>query len=189
MLEPLGKYEYSQGDLRDDTSTPLLAIGAAFAELPNFNLLTENGSSRANLAKTILAIDKNITNADVFQFTADVAFKYYGFAFEGEYDLRRIYHIQSTAAINDATRGQGLRLQAGYLFLPPHFEVAFRYGIVDPNNHKSGDRKQEFTPALSYYIYKHRLKLTTDYSLLLQQNPSGGNFKDNRFRIQAQLYF
>jgi phosphate-selective porin OprO/OprP len=189
VFEPLGKYEYSQGDLRDDPSTPLLAIGAAVAELPNFNPITENTAGRANLAKTILAIDKNITNADVFQFTADVAFKYYGFAFEGEYDLRRIYHIQSTAAINDATRGQGLRLQAGYLLLPPHFEVAFRYGIVDANNHLDRDRKQEFTPALNYYIYKHRLKVGVNYTLIVQQNPSGGNFKDNRFKLDAQLFF
>jgi phosphate-selective porin OprO/OprP len=189
VFEPLGKYEYSQADLRDDPSKPLFAIGAAFAALPNFDPTTENASSRANLAKAILAIDKNITNADVFQFTADVGFKYYGFAFEGEYDLRRIYHIQSSSAIDEATTGQGLRLQAGYLLLPPHMEIAFRYAIVDPNNHQSRDRKQEFTPALNYYIYKHRLKVGLNYTLLLQQNPSGGNFKDNGFRIQTQLFF
>ncbi|MER3447605.1 MAG: hypothetical protein C4291_12570 [Candidatus Dadabacteria bacterium] len=188
VFQPFGKYEYSQGDLRDDPTQPLFAIGAAVAGLPNFNPTTAT-SSRANLAKAVLAIDPNIKNADVFQFTADVGFKYYGFAFEGEYDMRRIFHIQSTAAINNPATAHGLRLQAGYLFLPPHFEVAFRYGIVDPNNHKSGDRKQEFTPALNYYIYKHRLKVGVNYSLLLQQDSNGGNFKDNRFRIQTQLYF
>lgn len=189
MFEPFGKWEYSQGDLRDDPSTPLFEIGAAVAGLPNFNLATENGSNRTNLAKTILAIDKNITNADVFQFTADVGFKYYGFAFEGEYDLRRIFHIQSTSAINEPTTGQGLRLQAGYLLLPPHFEVAFRYGIVDANNHLDRDRRQEFTPALNYYIYKHRVKVGVNYTLFVQQNPNGGNFKDNRFKLDAQIYF
>jgi hypothetical protein len=192
MFEPFGKWEYSQGDLRDDPSKPLLEIGAAVAGLPNFNPTTEGGSNRANLAKAILAIDPKITNADVFQFTADVGFKYYGFAFEGEYDLRRIFHIQSTAAINNAHTAQGLRLQAGYLLLPPHVEGAFRYAIVSAycqNIKGVCEREQEFTPALNYYIFKHRLKVGVNYSLFVEKDPSGGNFKDNRFKLDAQIFF
>jgi hypothetical protein len=192
VFQPLGKYEYTQGDLRDDPSTPLFAIGAAVAGLPNFNVLTENGSNRANLAKAILAIDPKITNADVFQFTADVGFKYYGFAFEGEYDLRRIFHIQSPSAINKATTAHGLRLQAGYLFHPMPIEPAFRYAIVSDycqNIKGACEREQEFTPALNYYIYKHRLKIGVNYSLFVEKDPSGGNFKDNRFKLDAQLFF
>ncbi|MGE5443966.1 MAG: porin [Ignavibacteriales bacterium] len=193
MFEPLGKYPYTQADLEDPTK-PLLAIAAAFAGFPNFNPLTENQNNRANLANTILAIDPNAESADVFQFTADLGFKYYGFGFEAEYDLQRIGNIVSVAPTTGAQTEQGLRLQLGYIFLPTHFELAFRYGIVDKycqnNIAKVGCQKeQEFTPGLNYYIWARRLKLALNYSYFRQNNPSGSPIFDNRFILASQFFF
>jgi phosphate-selective porin OprO/OprP len=187
-------YDYTQGDPIGLT-TPLLAIGVGFAGLPNFNPNTEATTSRANLAKTILAINKNAQSADVFQFTGDITFKYYGFAFEAEYDLQRISGIVSgVPATNNAQTEQGLRLQAGYYFVPHELELAFRYGIVDKfcqnNIAKVGCQKeQEFTPGLNYLIHGYNAKISLNYSLLLQDNPAGGTLKDNRVFIQPQLWF
>jgi hypothetical protein len=45
MFEPFGKWEYSQGDLRDDPSAPLFEMGASFAGIPHFNPTTEGGNN------------------------------------------------------------------------------------------------------------------------------------------------
>jgi hypothetical protein len=198
MWEPLGKYPYVQGDLGPglevDPTKPLFALAAAFGYFNNFNPLTENNANRQNLVNTILAINKNAQVADVTQFTADLAFKYYGFGFEAEYDLERIYNIVSVAPTTGAQTEQGLRLQLGYIFLPTHLELAFRYAIADNfcqnNIAKVGcQREQEFTPGLNYYFWAHRLKVMLDYSYLRQNNPSGSPIFDNRFIIQSQIYF
>jgi hypothetical protein len=186
-------YDYTQGDPISLT-TPLLAIGIGLAELPNLNPTTEATSSRQNLANTILAINPKAQSADVFQFTGDITFKYYGFAFEAEYDLQRIYNIFPVAPTRGAQTEKGLRLQAGYFLIPHHLETAFRYAIADKycqnNISKVGCQKeQEFTPGLNYLIHGYNAKITLNYSLLLQDNPAGGTLKDNRIFIQPQLWF
>ncbi len=194
MFEPLGKYPYTQADLEDPTK-PLLAMAAAFAYFPNFNPLTENQNDRANLSNTVLALNKNAQAADVFQFTADLGFKYCGFGFEAEYDLQRIGNIVSTLPTTDAQTEQGLRLQLGYIFLPTHFELAFRYAIAakycQNNIAKVGcQTEQEYTPGLNYYIWGRRLKLALNYSYLRQNAPSlGGHVFDNKFIVQSQFFF
>jgi len=46
------------------------------------------------------------------------------------------------------------------------------------------------TPAVSYYIYGHRLKVQGDYSFLREEDPdTGNNLDDNRVRLQLQFYF
>ncbi|MGQ0792522.1 MAG: porin [Deltaproteobacteria bacterium] len=187
VFSPFGEYKYSQGHL-EDPSKPLLAIGAAVAAIPDFNPSSsgqgEGIGSRANLARAVLDIDPETVEADVVQFTADLAFKYAGFSAEAEYDLRRISPDSA-----DSATGHGFRGQIGYLILPPNVDVAFRYAIVDPNGDISNDKRQEFTPSVSYYFFGHRLKLVSDYSLLVEDNPNGGSFRDNRFRIGAQFLF
>lgn len=183
MFTPFGKYEYSQAGL-EYPHKPLLAIGLAVAGFSKFNPTTEGSSNRSNLGGAVLAIDPNIVEADVFQFTADIAFKYRGFTTEAEYDLRYI-----SSDTGDNATGYGLRVQAGYFLIPERLDLAFRYAIVDPNDYKRDDKRQELTPALGFYFFKHRLKITADYSLLLGQNPSGGDFKDHRFRVQTEFYF
>jgi len=188
-------YDYTQGDPIGLT-TPLLAIGVGLAGLPNFNPNTETGVSRQNLINTIFAINSKAQSADVFQFTGDITLKYYGFAFEAQYELERIFGIVSSVpgSNTNAQTEQGLRLQAGYYFVPHELELAFRYGIVDKycqnNIAKVGCQKeQEFTPGLNYLIHGYNAKITLNYSLLLQDNPAGGTLKDNRVFIQPQLWF
>ena len=195
MWEPLGKYPYMQGDLVADQTKPLVALAAAFAYFPNYNPNTENQNNRANLSNTVLAINKNAQSADVFQFETDLAFMYYGFGFEAEYDLQRIADIISVAPTTGPQTEQGLRLQLGYIIPPTHFEVAFRYAIAAKycqNNiaNVGCQREQEYTPAINYYFWGHRLKIGSMYSYLRQNAPSlGGHVFDNRLIFFSQVYF
>jgi phosphate-selective porin OprO/OprP len=200
MWEPLGKYPYVQGDLltgtKVDQTKPLLAIAAAVAWLPNYNPITENQNNRVNLSNTVLALNKNAQAADVFQFTTDLGFKYQGIGFEFEYDLQRIYNIVSIQPTTDAQTEWGIRTQLGYIFLPTHFEMAFRYSYVHnycQNNitNIGCQKEQEYTPAINYYFYSHRLKVGAMYSYLRQNAPSSfnGDVFDNRIIFFSQIYF
>jgi phosphate-selective porin OprO and OprP len=199
MWEPLGKYPYVQGDLltglKVDQTKPLLAVAAAFAYFPNYNPITENQNNRVNLSNTVLAINKNAQSADVFQFTADLGFKYEGFGFEAEYDLQRIGDIVSVAPTTGAQTEQGIRAQLGYIFLPTHFEAAFRYAYVKnycQNNitNVGCQKEQEYSPAINYYFYAHRLKVGAMYSYLRQNAPSlDGHVFDNRIIFFSQIFF
>ena len=182
-IMPFGRYLYSQM-YSENPEKPLLALGAAVAFIPGFNPVTEGSSNRENLADAVLEINPDVTDADVFQFTADFAFKYLGFTAEAEYNLRHI-----SPDIGDDTTGHGLRVQAGYFIIPWNLLLAFRYGIVDPDAERKDDIRQEFTPAMGFYFFEQRIRITADYSLLLERNQNGGDFKDHRFRLQTAVYF
>ncbi len=182
-IMPFGKYQYSQM-YSENPDRPLLAVGAAVAFIPGFDPVTEGVSNRENLADAVLGINSDITDADIFQFTADVAFKYLGFTAEAEYNLRHI-----SPDIGDETAGHGLRVQAGYFIIPWNLLLAFRYGIIDPDAERKDDIRHEFTPAMGFYFFKQRVRITVDYSLLLESNQSDGDFKNHRFRLQTGIYF
>ena len=183
-VTPFGYFKYSQAHLEKHPEKMLLRIGAAVAGLPGFEPAKETTSDRKKLGEAVAAVGS--AKANVFQFTADAAFKWMGFSAEAEYNLRNISPTESD--LEDVT-AQGFRVQAGYMIVPRRVEVAFRYAYVDLDTDGSDDTRQEFTPAVSYYVFGHRLKVQADYSALLEDNPDGEDFTDNRFRLQVQFYF
>ncbi len=181
---PFGYFKYQQAHLEKHSNKMLLRIGAAIAGLPGFEPDKETTSDRKNLGNAVADIGS--AKADVVQFSADAVFKWMRFSIEAEYDLRNIYPEEG--GIGDVT-AHGFRVQAGYLIIPKHLEVAFRYAFLDPDDDRSNDRIQEFTPAISYYVRGHRLKVQADYTILLEDNPDGDDFMDNIFKLQMQFYF
>jgi phosphate-selective porin OprO/OprP len=111
--------------------------------------------------------------SDVYQLTADVAFKYQDFSFEGGYHFRNIDPKAPTPFGEESA--QGFYLQGGYFVIPKKFELAARYAWVDPDdpNQTDDNKEQECTGGLSYYMYGHNLKLQTNYSYFRNQSQTG----------------
>ncbi len=185
-LNLLGKPSYSQADL-DYSEKSTLAVGAAFAFLPNFKPVLEGADDRANLARAVIAAGED--TSDVKQLTLDAFFKSKGFSFEGEYHVRSIGRQEVRTVFTRGNRvANGLRLQAGYFIMPKKFEIALRFAKVDLDSNTGNDVTREITPAFSYYISGHRLKLQADASFFTQQAP-GDDLHDRRARTQVQFFF
>jgi len=182
MLNLAGKGAYSQADL-EHSEKPIFAVGAALALLPNFKPAAESVDDRRVLGDAVRSTTSAVS--DVTQFTTDVLFKSKGFSFEGEFHTR---NLNPAEAILPGLKANGLRLQIGYCVVPGKYEIALRFATVDPNTDADNDAARELTPACSYYIAGHRLKLQAEVSFLTQQ-ASGDDMNDRRARTQFQFMF
>jgi phosphate-selective porin OprO/OprP len=126
VYTPFGSFPYSEGAL-DTPDTPKLAVGAAGAYLPGL----EPGE-RKTLAGPLGNTNIVPVNSDVYELTADLAFKYQNFFFQGGYYFRNIDPEKPTTYGSE--NAQGFYLQGGYFLIPKKFELAARYSWVDPDN-------------------------------------------------------
>jgi phosphate-selective porin OprO/OprP len=167
VYTPFGSYPYSQAAL-DTPATPKLAMGVAGAYLPGLK-----PGERKTLAGPLGNTNIVPVKSDVYQLTADVAFKYQDFSFEGGYHFRNIDPKAPTPFGEESA--QGFYLQGGYFVIPKKFELAARYAWVDPDdpNQTDDNKEQECTGGLSYYMYGHNLKLQTNYSYFRNQSQTG----------------
>ena len=167
VYSPFGPVPYSQGAL-DTPASPKLSVGVAGAYLPGLR-----PGERKTLAGPLGNTSILPVKSNVYELTADLAFKYRNFSFEGSYDFRSIDPNAPTPFGEE--KAQGFYLQGGYFLIPKKFEVAARYAWVDPNNpnQKDDNKQQEYTGGLSYYMYGHQLKLQANYSFFRNQNPTG----------------
>jgi phosphate-selective porin len=164
---PFGSYPYSQGAL-DTPATPKLAVGLAGAYLPGL----EPGE-RKTLAGPSGNTDILPVQSDVYELTADLAFKYLNLSFEGSWDFRNIDPEEPTPY--GSTNAQGFYLQPGYFVIPKKLELAARFAWVNPDNpnQKDDDEQWEYTGGLSYYINGHDLKLQANYSYFINETEDG----------------
>lgn len=167
VYTPFGAYPYSQGAL-DTPAAPKLAVGVAGAYLPGL----EPGE-RQTLAGPLGNTNIVSVNSDVYQLTADLAFKYQNFSFEGGYQYRSIDPEKPTPFGEEIA--QGFYVQGGYFLIPKELELAARYSWVDPDNpnNKNDNNQQEYTGGLSYYLYGHDLKLQANYSFFRNDSTTG----------------
>jgi phosphate-selective porin OprO/OprP len=167
VYTPFGSYPYSEGAL-DTPATPKLAVGAAGAYMPGL----EPGE-RKTLAGTLGNTSIVPVNSDVYELTADLAFKYLNFSFEGGYYFRNIDPEKPTTYGSE--NAQGFYLQGGYFLVPKKFELAGRYSWVNPNDpdQTSDNEQQEYTGGLSYYLDGHNLKLQANYSYFDNETTTG----------------
>jgi len=158
VWNPFGSYPYSQAAL-DTPDRPKLAVGFAGAYLPGI----EPGERRT-LAGRLGNTNIVPVNSDVYQMTADLAFKYRNLSFEGGYHFRNIDPEKPTTYGEESA--QGFYIQGGYFLIPKKLELALRYSWVDPDNpnQKNNDEQEEYTGGLTYYMYGHDLKLQGNYS-------------------------
>ena len=123
---------------------------------------------------------------DIVSATGDLVLKYRGFSFETAYYYRNIDPDTSDVTDYDS---QGFLVQAGYMFVPEKFELAVRYGFIDPNKDIDDLRDSEFTAGWNYFFRMHNVKMQMDYSYLLTQAPDEDDVQDNRVRLQFQYKF
>jgi phosphate-selective porin OprO and OprP len=182
VYTPFGSYPYSQGAL-DTPDSPKLAVGVAGAYLPGLD-----PGERKSLAGPLGNTNIVPVKSDVYELTADLAFKYLNFSFEGGYYFRNIDPDKTTPFGEE--NAQGYYLQGGYFLIPKKFELAARYSWVNPDNPNQTDdnEQQEYTGGLSYYFYGHPLKIQADYSFFRNENPSGDR-DDHQVQAMMTLAF
>lgn len=187
LYMPFGGFKYySESDV-ENTRSPRLGIGAAYA----FNSQAVSGPKTKTgiLGPTRLGqyfgtdfIDK----FDISQATADFHFKYRGLSVLGDYF--RAEASPSTPSVPSIT-AQGYDFQIGYFLLPRRLEAAFRYAFTDRDMDASMSGLQEIGGALGYFFLAHNLKLQMDVRDLGDEAPRGKGHHTMEYRTQLQAIF
>jgi hypothetical protein len=164
-VRPLGPIDDdSEGDL-DRKPHPRIAIGGGAAYNWNTNRL------RSTTGPTFVG-----GTTDYRHLAADLVFKWWGFALQGEYlhKLASNPFIDSADAsgrpLREFTRSaHGFVVQASYVFDPPieivgRFSQLYTVGNSDPKlAAEVAQRGEEVGAGLNYYINGHKLKVQADW--------------------------
>lgn len=116
--------------------------------------------------------------------TVDTLYKYKGFFATGSY-TRGLRRPQDSSIPEFDT--YGWFLQGGYFLKPDIWEVAGRYGELDPSD-LFADTVKEVGGAVSYYYNKHNLKVQADFRRISTEAASGGT-TNHELRLQTQFIF
>ena len=182
---PFGEFaskgDYFSSDLSRE-ATPKLAFGASY------DLNKGASRQRGQLGRFMINGDGSIVTNDLSTVFVDAMFKYKGFSFLGEY-ANKVAAENKVAIREDLSTikyltGNGLNLQAGYLF-KNNFEVAGRYTTVAPDDldfSGVGEEKQ-YTLGFSKYIVGHSLKVQSD--IVYADRLSNSNKLYYRFQVEV----
>jgi hypothetical protein len=183
-LRPLGPIDdNSEGDL-DRREKPGLALGAAFAS--NINTNRQRSTTGTTYTGGVV---------DYLHAAADLTFKGYGFALQGEFLWRKARQdtIRSVDAMGmpktEATRSAyGWIAQASYFF-PVPVEIVGRlsrmYALKNTDKAlitELDTQGQEVAAGINYYVNKHRFKFQADW--IARMTP---DFTKPNHLIHAQL--
>jgi len=124
------------------------------------------------------------TNLKTTLFEVDTMFKYRGFFATAAY----IWGEREPQEINLKFDTSGWYAQAGYFLKPEKWEVAFRYGQLDPSELVGPDKITEIRGALNFFYARHALKVQADFGQVKTESASGDR-KNNELRIQTQFIF
>ena len=178
---PFGDFEdYAGADFaREDQ--PKLAVGLSYDY--NDNAV----KTRSNMG-SYMFLENGLFETDITTFFVDAIFKYRGFSSLVEYahrDADDIFarDLDGTLTGDAVNVGNGLNLQAGYLF-PNNIQVLGRYTNIDLEDQVTEAVENQYTIGLSKYIVKHKLKVQTDLSYL---DMNLGLEDDLMFRMQLEL--
>lgn len=194
-LEPFAKYGGGYADLENHEDLAA-QMGASFA----FGEQSGDTSTGASLAETRfvrISDGSRLTSLGVDHFdeylaTFDAAFKYRGFALNGEIFRRWLREIAPTGAaptgFPERTQDDwGLYVDAGFFLVEKHLEPVVRYSAVYGEQKKS----YEYACGLNWYIDgTHTNKLTLEGGWYDGQpvTNSGANYRvgDDGFRVMVQ---
>lgn len=186
-LLPFGAFK-SKGDYKGSDhkreEKPKLMLSATYDVNQN---AVKNRSNQGSYMTNDIGFHETTTNT----FFLDFIFKYKGFSFMGEYANRDAKdpiakNSDGTSKTGDVVQvGNGLNLQAGYLF-NSDWEVSGRYTAIKLNESITGKNPEtQYTLGLSKYIVGHKLKVQTDLSYL-----SVANGTDRlMYRLQLDVHF
>ncbi|NNF20251.1 MAG: porin [Flavobacteriaceae bacterium] len=185
-LLPFGEFEskgdYSGSDLKREES-PKWMLAATY------DINQDAVRTRSNLG-SYMDTDTGLYSTDINTLFIDTMFKYNGFSFMGEYADRTAANPIAVNSDGSPTGdvvavGDGLNLQAGYLF-PSNWEVTGRYTNIDLDEQITGVQPiSQYTLGLSRYIVGHKLKVQTDLSYL----SADGDNDELMYRLQFDIHF
>ena len=179
QFTPLGLFDDLVESDVERRATPKLSIGLSGAYNQDTN------RQRSTLGSTYTLGTFNYAHAG-----ADLMFKVRGFSLQSEFFLRLADkdQLEDTAAkkVEHSRSALGYYVQAGYLW-NDHIELAGRWGEYYPIGATDPKlvRSHEAGGGLSYYFYKHNLKIQADYFYLYSDAPSS---ERHQVRLQAQLF-
>lgn len=177
-----GKGDYVGGDLQREP-TPKLALGATY----DFN---QNAVKNRSNQGSYMVNDAGFYETNISTIFVDAMFKYSGFSLMAEYSNRDAEDAVAKNADGSLTGdvvqvGNGLNLQAGYLF-KTNWEVAGRYTTIDLDQNITGkDVENQYTLGISKYIVGHKLKVQSDISY----TTIGGENDNLMYRLQLDVHF
>ncbi len=178
MVEPLGKYSFTESDnARSKSPTLLLSAAAAYDD-------DATKHSRSNLNGRLAA--SALGKSDVTSYNGFAGFKWMGASLQSEYHRRKIDPVDSAKKEETAV---GFYAQGGTFLWGDTLEVAGRYEYFDPNDDKGDDLRQEYGGALNWFLAGHRHKVQADYFRIHTQKGRAQDEDDNRVRLQYQLAF
>lgn len=134
--------------------------------------------------------DNGFYETNISTFFLDAMFKYKGFSFMGEYAKRDAddpiaKNADGTLTGDEVQVGNGLNLQAGYLF-KNNWEVSGRYTNIELDKNITGKNPEnQYTLGVSKYIVGHKLKVQSDISYSSIDN----NNNQLMYRIQFDIHF
>ncbi|MDT0685969.1 porin [Autumnicola psychrophila] len=181
---PFGDFnDYTGTDLEREPS-PKLAVGASYS----FN---DNAVRTSSVSGTYMLTNDGLHQTDITTYFVDLMFKYRGFNVLAEAAKRTAddpiaVHDDGSATGNVVQVGDGLNVQAGYLF-KNNYEIVGRYTGIDLENQyiNQGIQKQ-YTLGLSKYIVGHKLKVQTDLSYNDFDNSEDDGLM---YRLQVDIHF
>lgn len=185
-LLPLGEFEgdgeYSGGDLKRE-ETPRIMLAATYDA--NLNAVKDRSNQGSYMINDSGFYETNINTLFV-----DAVFKYNGFSVMAEYANRGaddpIAKNSDGTPTGDVVQvGNGLNLQAGYLF-STNWEVSGRYTNIQLDEIITGSHPEsQYTLGVSKYIVGHKLKVQSDLSYL---SVDGGT-DELMYRLQFDIHF
>jgi hypothetical protein len=191
-FQPLGKFGYSEGDLKRGDNRLIFSLGAA----TNDDLI-DSFSDKGDADGDGDTSESVGTLEDIETFVATFGFRGNGVYLMGEYfwqdsDTTSLWSDLDGALSNTTTNvdSEGWYFQIGYLF-PHDWELAARYALVDPDTRLSDDEETEFILGFNKFFMGvgHSLKLSLDLSWLEEETGPGTTYDDFRVRLQGQIVF
>ena len=171
------------GSALNRPQTPKLAVGVTYDF--NNNAVKTKSNQGAYMITDTGYFETNITTLFV-----DAAFKYKNFSFMGEYANRDAEDAiakneDGTATGMTVQVGNGLNLQAGYLF-KNNWEIASRYSNVNFDENITGKAMtDQYTLGVSKYIVGHKLKVQSDFTYIDTEHTNS----KLAFRLQFDIHF
>ena len=204
-VNPLGDMKYSEADI-EMSPKPLLSVGSSYyhntlkkATATTFETNNNNYASATGWLGRNVGQFGPTANVNINTFESDLAFKWMGIFLQSEYFWGQGTGTGTSAnGYNANVIADGFYVQAGYMVLPKHLELAVRYGWMDYNRATPNNNQTEVQGAISWYFEGHNLKIQSDITKQnIQVNNTtlvkGANVNiplDNTiYRVQAQLLF
>ena len=169
---PFGMFDdYAEADF-ERLPSPKLSVGVAVARL-------ENGRANRGILGSAPS-DGGTTDYDTL--STDAVFRIAGLSATTEWIFRNGDRDFGAEGDPEGPRdGYGGMLQLSYLFPTTRFQVAGRYGFIEPLGDASVlPESDEIGGGVSYYFAQHPFKIQADYFLL-------GSEDVNTHRVRVQL--